>query len=47
MEISEIVMLYVECIKEALPFTFIFWACEMITSTILRTAFGGKLSFKL
>ena len=46
MEIADIVLVYVDCIKTALPFTFIFWACDMITCTILRTAFGGKLSFK-
>lgn len=46
MTTSDIVTLYVEILQLALPFTFIFWVCEMITTTILRTAFGGRLSFR-
>lgn len=46
MEISDIVALFAECMRLALPFTVIFWFSEMVVSTILRTAFGGKLSFK-
>lgn len=46
MEISDIVALYVECIRIALPFTIVFYLAEFVTSTILRTAFGGKLTFK-
>lgn len=45
-EIADIVALYVECIRIALPFTIVFYLGEFITSTILRTAFGGKLTFK-
>lgn len=47
MEAVEVVKLYAEILKVSLPFTFIFWACEMITTTILRSAFGGRLSFRV
>lgn len=46
LEIADIVALYVECIQIALPFTIVFYLGEFVTSTILRTAFGGKLTFK-
>lgn len=46
MEVTEIIVLYADCIREALPFTVFFWMGEMITSTILRAAFGGRLSFR-
>lgn len=46
MEISDIVGLYVECIQIALPFTIAFYLCDFIVTTFLRTAFGGKLTFK-
>lgn len=46
MQIADIVALFVDCIRLALPFTVIFWVCEMIVCFILRSAFGGKLSFK-
>lgn len=41
-----IVQLYVECINIALPFTITFWICETLVTTVLRAAFGGRLSFK-
>lgn len=47
MEPVEIIALYAECISTALPFTVIFWIGEMITTTFLRAAFSGKLSFKV
>lgn len=47
MEAVEVVTLYAEILKLALPFTFVFWCCEMITTTILRAAFGGRMSFKV
>ena len=46
MEASEIILLYADCIRVALPFTVLFWMGEMITSTILRAAFGGKLVYR-
>lgn len=46
MEIADIVALFAECMRLALPFTVIFWFCELVVSTVLRAAFGGKLSFK-
>lgn len=47
MEAVEVVKLYAEIVKLAIPFTFVFWVCEMITTSILRAAFGGRLSFKV
>lgn len=47
MEIADIVVLYVEIIREALPITVVFWFGNMIVSTFLSAAFGGKLSFKV
>lgn len=47
MVISDIVALYVEIIREALPFVLVFWIGELIVTTFLRTAFSGRLSFKL
>ena len=47
MEIADIVSLYADIVSMAVPFTFIFWVGEMIVSTFLRSAFGGKLSFKV
>lgn len=46
MEIADIVSLYVECINIALPFAVIFWLGDFVVSTILRAAFGGKLTFR-
>jgi len=46
MEISAIVSLYVECIRIALPFTIVFYISDFLVTTILRAAFGGKLTFK-
>lgn len=43
---AEIILLYVECISIALPFTIIWYICDFITCTILRAAFGGRLTFK-
>ena len=46
MPANEIIALYVDCIKIALPFTIIFYLCDFVVTTFLRTAFGGKLSFR-
>lgn len=46
MAISDIVGLYVECLNYALPVAIVFWVCDLLVSTILRTAFGGKLTFR-
>lgn len=46
MEGVEIIALYADVIREALPFTVLFWMGEMLTTTFLRAAFSGKLSFK-
>ena len=45
MEIADIVLLYADVVRIALPFTFIFWIGERVTSSILTAAFGGRLSF--
>lgn len=46
MEVSEIIVLFVEVITQALPFTIVFWMGELIVTTFLRAAFSGRLSFK-
>lgn len=46
MAISDIISLYVECIMIALPVTICFYMCDLIVTTFLRAAFGGKLTFK-
>lgn len=46
MEVSAIVGLYVECIQIALPFTVVFALCDIVVSMVLRTAFGGRLTFR-
>lgn len=46
MEVSEIVSLYVECLNYALPFAIVFYFCDFLVTTIIRTAFGGKLTFR-
>lgn len=45
--VADIVSVYVDMLQMALPFTFVFWGGEMIVSSFLRVAFGGRLSFKL
>lgn len=47
MEVFEIITLFAEVIREALPFTVTFWMGEMIVTTFLRVAFSGRLSFKV
>ncbi len=46
MEISEIIALYVECIRIALPFTIVWYLCDFIVTSFLRVAFGGRLDFR-
>lgn len=46
MEVSEIVQLYVDVIRIALPFTLVFWMGDFIVGVFLRAAFGGKLTFR-
>lgn len=46
MEAADIVLLYVDCIRTALPFTIVFWMCDFAVCTFLRAAFGGKLTFQ-
>lgn len=46
MEVAEIIVLYVDCIKIALPFTICWYICDFMVTTFLRAAFGGKLTFK-
>lgn len=46
MEIADIVGLYVQCLEYALPFAIVFFFCDFITTTVLRTAFGGRLTFR-
>lgn len=46
MDISSIVSLYVECLEWALPITIVLYFCDFLVTTILRTAFGGKFTFR-
>lgn len=45
-EFTEIVALYVDAIKVALPFTITFWLCDFVVCTILKAAFGGRFDFR-
>lgn len=45
MDSAMLIGLYVQMIETAIPFVFIMWACDFITGTILRAAFGGRLTF--
>lgn len=45
MEIADIVVLYAEIVREAIPFTIVFYFGDLIVSTFLRSAFSGHLSF--
>lgn len=47
MEMTEIIALFTEIVREAVPFTIAFWMGEMIVTSFLRVAFSGKLSFKV
>lgn len=47
MEVADIVSLYVDVVRIALPFTVVFWIGEMLVTSVLRAAFGGKLSFRV
>ncbi len=46
MVIADIVQLYADVISEALPFTITFFMCDLIVTTFLRAAFGGRLTFR-
>lgn len=46
MEIAEIVGLYVQCLQYALPFVIVFFFCDLIVTTFLRAAFGGRFTFR-
>lgn len=43
--ITDIVTLYTSCLETALPVTMVFFFGNLITSTILTAAFGGKFTF--
>ena len=46
MATAEIAQLYAEVISQALPFTLVFFFCDLIVTTFLRAAFGGELVFR-
>lgn len=46
MDPLEIVTLYTDIIKGALPFVIVFWMCDFVVCTILKAAFGGRFDFK-
>lgn len=43
--LNELVDVYANCIGQALPVTMVFFIGNLITSTILTAAFGGKFTF--
>ena len=45
MNVSDIVSLYVDIIRLAVPYVFVFWACDFVTCTVLRAVLGGRLTF--
>lgn len=46
MSATEIITLYTDAITQAVPFAIMWFFCDLITTTILRSAFGGKLTFR-
>lgn len=46
MAVSEIVAIYVECMTIALPVTIVFFLGDLIVTSVLRSMFGGRLTFK-
>lgn len=46
MEIADIVMLYAQCMEFAVPVAVVFYLGDLVVSTMLRTAFGGTLTFR-
>lgn len=43
--INDLIGLYSDCIAQAMPVTMVFFIGNLITSTILTAAFGGKFTF--
>ena len=46
MVIADIVQLYADTIRVALPFTIAIWMSDFVVGVFLRAAFGGKLTFR-
>ncbi len=46
MELADIVSLYVDIVRSAVPVGLIFGFGDLIVGTVLRVAFGGRLSFR-
>lgn len=46
MDTPAIIELYASIISSALPFCLIFFLGDLIVSTFLRVAFGGKFTFR-
>lgn len=46
MVVSDIALLFAEVVREAIPISIVWYLGELIVSTFLRAAFGGKLTFK-
>lgn len=43
--VNDLIDVYANCIGQALPVTMVFFVGNLITSTILTAAFGGKFTF--
>lgn len=46
MDVSAIVPVCVDIYSAAVPIAIVFWLCDLIVTTFLRAAFGGRLSFR-
>lgn len=44
-QLSDIVALYVDIVRSAVPVALVFGFGDLMVSTLLRVAFGGRLSF--
>lgn len=46
MDTSSVILLYIDCLRAVLPFVVTWFFCDLITSTLVRAALGGKFVFK-
>lgn len=47
MDMSALVSVCVDIYSAAVPIALVFWLAELIVTTFLRAAFGGRLSFNV
>lgn len=46
MDTTAIIQLYVDAISPAIPFAVTWFLCDLVLTTVLRVALGGRLTFK-